>query len=681
MAALGHGAAVPASPSEQAQLTATISIDAKKILGPVNRLVFGHNIEAGNGKGIFGTSDTPGSMRAGDGFWNPNANAPVPEAVRLTRDVGASLLRYPGGCLAHGFDWKATIGPLQSRPQWAFGLGEYLKLCAATAAAPLITVSDYTGTPQDAADLVEYLNAPADAAHAWARKRAVDGHAAPYAVKYFEMGNETDHGNHDLLPRRKWSAPQYAAWFNECAQKMRAVDPTIQIGALMGTGTGPGDPWNDVVLSQVKRTDFIIVHTYVASAWAPGGALSEPADQLMRACMAAGEQTSAMLEQYRAKVRKFTGRPVPLAITEYNVGLVQEEPQPYRFAFGPALFSADYQRILLQPGSNVLMANYWHFLNGYCGTVQGPHLPGDRPGWKLFPAYFLFRLWAGHFGSQLVSSQVKSPRRAFEGLVPSVQPASGMVFQPETVGAVNLLGSRSPADSGVKDAAVAVQVLGDGVWRVQATNLTGEHYLSLLDIKSPVVGQSYVLRFQARSSEGLSSTKLGLSLIDARGWDATHSGMAAEGAQSTREWSTFEGRLVALPGSPGVSVVWRILGGAQPVSGTFEVRRVQVLALGLQHFPAYQLLTSTASRSADGKKLFVMVFNKDARLPIDTTITLNGFAARHARRWVVTGPDFASDNRRQETVREVESGVETKVRGKTLRWSFAPRSMTALEFE
>ncbi len=665
-----------------APLQASISIDAKQILGPVNRKIFGHNIEAANGKNIFGPSDTPNTTRAADGFWNPDANAPVLQAVQFTRDIGASVLRYPGGCLAHGFNWKETIGPLQERPQWAFGLDEYLKLCAATRAEPLITVADYTGTPQDAADLVEYLNAPADGAHAWALKRAANGHAASYEVKYFEMGNETDHGNHDLLPRQKWTAAQYAAWFNECAAKMRAIDPKIKIGALMGTGTGPGDLWNPIVLSQTKgRADFIIVHTYVASVWAPGGLILQPRDQLMRACMASGEQTGTMLEQYRAKVRQFAGRDVPLAITEYNVGLVQEEPQPYRFAFGPALFSSDYQRILLQPNSNILMANYWHFLNGYWGAVQGPHLPGDKSAWKRYPAYFLFRLWAQHFGDQLVAANVNTPRQAFEGLSTSVKPAGGESYQPEAVGTNNLLGKQVPAPSDVKDSALSLQVLEGGVWRITARNLMGEKYLGLLNVKAPVVGQNYILRFQARSSEGWKGTKLGLSLIDSRGWEVTQSGTAVEGAENSRGWTSFEGRFEAHSDSPGASLVWRILAGTEPVSGTFDVRDVQVLPLTLERFPAYALLTAAASRSSGGKKLFVMVFNKDAQKPISTTINLSNFRAKRARRWVVTGPDLASDNRKQELVREVESGVETPLEKGALKWSFPPRSMTALEIE
>ena len=41
---------------------------------------------------------------------------------------------------------------------------------------------------QDARDLVEYCNGPASSK--WGKVRAANGHAEPYGVKYWEIGNE-----------------------------------------------------------------------------------------------------------------------------------------------------------------------------------------------------------------------------------------------------------------------------------------------------------------------------------------------------------------------------------------------------------------------------------------------------------------------------------------------------------
>lgn len=659
--------------------TATVTVSATESLGPVPPFVFGHNLEAGDSYRIFGPTHNYGPPRTGTGLWDPDKRALVPAAAAFTRDIGAKMLRYPGGCLAHGFDWKATVGPPADRPNFTFGVDEFLASCRALGAEPLMTVSDYTGGPQDAADLVEYVNAPASPAHPWAQKRAAWGRPKPYGVRFFEMGNESDHGNHDLLPPQKFTAAAYAAWFNDCARRMRAIDPTIKMGALMGTGTGPDDPWNPTVLAGVKSSaDFIIVHTYVVNVWGENGT-GPTTDVLMRACMATGDQTAAMLAQYRAQIAKYAGKSLPLAITEYNGGFVQEKPLPYRFAFGPALFSADYVRILMQPESHVLMANYWQYLNGYWGAVLGPNQPGDPQPWRKMPAFYLFRLWGRHFGSKLVRATVQSPRIAFEGIPGHTAPARGDTYQPDTVlSAENLLAGQTL--QAVSGNGYKTETLPDGALRATLTSLSGEHYLPIGKVKGPP-GCVYRITFQAHATGDLSAASLGLGMGDSRGWDQTHSGIAVEGAQGANNWQPFVGRFVTLPDSAGTDVIWRLRPGTVPASGTVEIRNLKVNVLTPEHFPAYAAVTSTASLSSDGKTLYVIVFNKHHADAIATSLNVQGFPAHSARRWTVTGPDLAALNTTTETVRETESGVPLAAPVKGLwRQTLPPRSMTGFEF-
>ncbi|HEX2949300.1 MAG TPA: hypothetical protein VHV83_06990, partial [Armatimonadota bacterium] len=372
----------------------------------------------------------------------------VPEVIQFSKDIGMKMMRYPGGCITHGFDWKEAVGPVKDRPNYSFGLDEFLLYCRTVGAEPLISVSDYTGTPQDAADLVEYLNAPADARHPWAQKRARWGHPQPYHVRFFEMGNESDHGNHartgnaPVAPKKIYTAQEYADWVLTCAKLMRAVDPTIQIGALMGTGTPVNDPWNYTVLSAVQGdVDFIVAHMYTIGCGVDD-ALRIPGDQLMQGCMASVDQAEVTIHQYNQLIRQCTGRNIPLAITEYNAGFVQEKPVPYRFTYGAALCNADLVRVLLQPQSNVLMANYWHFINGYWGMVQGPvHVATEPHLWKHMPAYYLYRLWGQHFGTQLVFADVKSsPTIELSQRVLRIYPTKGTrIIPPSIQGPENLL--------------------------------------------------------------------------------------------------------------------------------------------------------------------------------------------------------------------------------------------------
>ncbi len=609
---------------------ARIIVRTEDVVNRVNPLVFGQNVEAADPKFIFSDRSGPVKGRTGDGVWDCDQQRPVPEVVELARRAGVKALRYPGGCLVHNFDWKKAVGPVESRPDFAFGVAEFIELCREIDAEPIMNVSAYVGGPREAADLVEYLNAPADRDHPWARKRAGWGHPEPFGVVYFEMGNESDHGNHDVKPFRRHTATSYAAWFGECARRMKDVDPGVRVGALMGSGTGPTDAWNRTVLnSQGDQIDFVVVHTYAV------GLFGEPTadattDRLMRACMASTEQIEHMLGQYRHLIQECTGRDIPLAITEYNAAFVQNEPLPYRFTFGAALHCADYIRAMLQPESNVLMANYWHFINGYWGMVRGPRLPSEQPReWKLMPAFHLFALWNRHVGDRLVAVDVHGPRLEFEGLL-RVQRASAT----KPVAAGRNLMKDVGLLSGEQEHVIWTASPDDSV-RLEVAGLRGDAYPWLAQVPVPEPG-TYELSYEGRRLSLGGSCRIGLGLMDSRGWNETHSANAVEGVENAGEWTTFSGRMTTLPDCESLVLLWRILPGEGEVNAIAEVRNIRLTPV--EPAPPYAAITATASLSADGRTLYLVVFNKNHGSAIDAEVVLEGFAVDGGQISTVTAP-------------------------------------------
>ncbi len=656
---------------------ATIRVDAAHTLGPVNRLVLGQNIEAADPYHIFSAVHNYLPGCAAGGIWDPKTRRPVPQTVQFARDIGLSALRYPGGCLTHSFDWKDAVGPLDARPHYQFGPAEFMEYCRAVGAEPVITVSAYTGSPQDAADLVEYLNAPADAAHPWAQKRAAWGHPDPYGVRVFEIGNEPDHGNHDVVPKRKLTPDQYVALFNDCARRMRAVDPTVRIGTCTATVGGPEAAWNRVVLTGTRSAaDFVVVHTYSVGLWGdvPAGMTG---DRLMRAAMAAGEQLEAMLAGYRALIRDCTGRDLPIALTEYNAMYVQEKPIPYRFTLGGALFSADYVRVLLQPQTHVMLANYWQFCNGYWGLVRGPEDP-DRPGpWRRMPAYYLYRLWAQHFGRTLVDVQADGPRLDFEGAV-NVKPAHGDGgLPPGLTAGEDLMAKAQPLDT--TGEGLSWRRAAPGALQLDLTGVAKEQYPGIALFR-PAVPATYRVSFEARATGDLMGGSFGLVLGDLRGWDATHSAAAAVGLESATDWQTFSVDFGTLPDCTAMALMWRIVPGDRPLTGGIAVRDLKVTPV--PGFGAYAALTAAASLSADGRTLYLVVFNKHSTDAITARVDLQGFGASTARAWTVTGPSLESLNLKEEQVRETVSGATVVgVTPNGFTKTFPAHSMTAIEIQ
>ena len=655
---------------------ASITVMAGQDLGPVNHLIFGHNIEAADNARIF--SDDQADMiqlQTGNGFWDPVLKRPVPAIVNACKQVGMSMLRYPGGCLAHNYDWRKAVGPDAKKNGWLFGLDEYLALCQAIGAEPMITVSDYVlpadEMPENASSLVEYLNAPADERHPWALKRAQWGHPEPYHVHWFELGNESIHGNHRVLPRRKYSPEEYAAYSNATAAAMRKVDPSIAIGIVMAPSAGMDieSRWNRTVVHLAgKSADFIVVHLY-----APYINKSSIASEkkLMQATMAVGEQGEYHLREYREMVRRESGRDLPLAVTEYN-GELGETVKPYRFSYGVALESADMMRIFLDPRNRVATANYWQFLNAYFGMLRSPEVGGKGEPQSAKPAFPLYRLWGQHFGAQLIPVKVSSPHETFEG-ESSVLPAHGDQLTPRRQ--IGVLQVRTLLSQQGKPIGTA------NSFALHVDPIEKESYplLAHLPLTPADKATEYELTFEARFVPDVSTSlsrdsSIGLGLIDARGWGKTHSAVGVDDITTT--WRSLSGVYSPKTDTTQIDLNARIIPNGNVVSGTIEVRNLEIKTFSPLVFPAYATLTSTASLSADKKTMYLLVFNKDTK-SLTAPLFIEGFDARQARYWEVASPDLA-----------VFDGVGETVSGAALQrtpegWShaFPPYSMTAIEFE
>ncbi|GAB3433901.1 hypothetical protein [Flindersiella endophytica] len=181
--------------------TPTIDVDPDDVIGPVSRELTGSNNDQ-----WFGNAH---------GLWDPEANAPNPAVVDKVVRAGVGMLRFPGGTPANLYDWKQAIGPVEDRGcqtdgrdkggagslDSTYGPDEYMEVIQATGATAEIMVPMANESPADAADWVEYFNAPVGTnprgGVAWASKRAANGHPGPYGVKYWEIGNEPDRGGQE----------------------------------------------------------------------------------------------------------------------------------------------------------------------------------------------------------------------------------------------------------------------------------------------------------------------------------------------------------------------------------------------------------------------------------------------------------------------------------------------------
>jgi len=339
-----HSAALPV-----ADIPARVRVDTTTIRRAIPRDLFGTNIEV---------------IRDANGLWDAQRDRLDPDIVAMARDMGVTLVRFPGGVWSDAYDWRHGIGPQSARAttpthpgaeeryRHVFGTDEALAFARAIGGSLMITVNAGNGTPEMAADWVRYVNGESGRAPR-------NGHVA-----WWEIGNELymqdDASGGSTTPAR------YADRVVQFARAMRAVDPTIRIAAIGLRNFGryrfnAHDNWNEVVLRRAgSEIDLLAVH----NAYAPLMADARGADPLdVYAAMWAFPQFMARnLADTRGEIARFApGRRVGIGITEWGPLFAVDPGSPlvdHVKTLGSAIFVASALRVFAEDPS-VELANFF----------------------------------------------------------------------------------------------------------------------------------------------------------------------------------------------------------------------------------------------------------------------------------------------------------------------------------
>jgi alpha-L-arabinofuranosidase len=344
-----------------------IAIDPSRVLGQVDRDVFGGFVEH-LGRCIYGGLYEECSPLSDDrGFRK--------DVLSLLRELRMGVLRWPGGNFVSNYHWQDGIGPKDSRPPrpelaWGgtesnrFGTDEFLTYCDELKTSPYICLNMGTGTLEEALAWVEYCNGERDTY--WANKRRQHGHADPYRVRLWGLGNEM-YGEWQV---GAMSADEYVREATRWARALKLLDPGIELVSCGKTGW---NEWDRIVIEGMAHlVEYHSIHIYTGSEDYWTNVLQpHQAERAIRSAIAHIRHTA-----YRHKIES----PPKIAYDEWNVWYRKMTVDlAERYAFVDALAVGTYLNIFIRNAGWVKMANLAQMVNAIAPIVTSPEAAAVQP--------------------------------------------------------------------------------------------------------------------------------------------------------------------------------------------------------------------------------------------------------------------------------------------------------------
>lgn len=362
----------------------------------------------------LGTTDS--SVEAS---WDFEKNCWREDLVEVGRELAPGMIRL-GGCWSSYYKWMEGVGPRDKRVPllnivWGgmesnqVGTHEFVDFCKLVGAESLIcvnfesdgrkkwanhiTAGNRSGTPEEAAEWVDYCNNPSNI------ERIKNGAKNPFNVKYWQIGNETsyDTDGYDIE-----TAAQRTVAF---AKAMRQTDLTIKLLAWGDSG------WAKRMLEVAgEYIDLVAFHHHFDSGL-PDSPLrgieyrkdfSRTWEHLMNAYKSMKKRFSEMREET-------AGSGKMLAMTEGHFCLPGRNRCEVLSSWAAGVANARMLNVQQRNGDILKIAT----LADFCGNrwlVNAIILPTPKTRAKAFmmPVASVMALYRKHIGEKAVSIQSKN---------------------------------------------------------------------------------------------------------------------------------------------------------------------------------------------------------------------------------------------------------------------------------
>jgi alpha-N-arabinofuranosidase len=383
------------------KLSAQIKVKANNLLGKINFNIYGQMVEN------CGNCLYPG-LWVGEDSDIPNIRGMRKDVIEKFKEIKTPIVRWPGGTPSEYYHWLDGIGPKEQRPKTLlpglclaspgetnqFGTDEFIDFCNLINAEPYICANVGTGTPEEAANWIEYCNRDEDTEFASLRKKY--GNIKPYNVKYWGIGNESYF----------WHTPEsYSLVIKQYAKIMKTmVDTSISLIAvgLNDPNINGADKWNYTILKNANEfLDYISLHAYYF--------YDDYYDVVACPLKAQPE-----IDTLRSLINKFVPADNELKITVDEWNIWHKEAKTYnglmqKCTLMDGLYAAGMFHVFHRNSDIVTMANFCDLVN------QLPAIVTNENG-ELYvnPIYLAFKLYTNYTENNIVKCKTET-----EGYTPS----------------------------------------------------------------------------------------------------------------------------------------------------------------------------------------------------------------------------------------------------------------------
>ena len=207
------------------------------------------------------------SFMPGDHFYEMRR-----DVIEELRNIGTTMLRWPGGNFAGEYRWKdglmesdlrsplCSYIPIETQPYMSgfdnheIGINQFIELCREINAEPFVTFNIFWDSEEDCLAFYEYCNGESDSA--WGAVRAQHGYTDAFGIDYWSLGNEMGYGHMEGLN----TIDAYTDKALAVSKLLKEKAPEIK---LVCSGPYPNDQWVKGSLSRLAGPEvYVSYHTY-----------------------------------------------------------------------------------------------------------------------------------------------------------------------------------------------------------------------------------------------------------------------------------------------------------------------------------------------------------------------------------------------------------------------------------